>query len=136
MIFFNDTKVYYTCFNFLISDYGYSVIYQNIENGIHYSEIVLENPYRPKLKIEIERGYLDLYVYINSEYWPLCLLYKFLHHNKIVKRKFGNSKVIKDYFEKTTRLYLDDVFENLSNLNKKKLDVFYKEFPDFCFLWS
>lgn len=136
MIFFNDEKIYFNCFDFLISDYDYRITYRNTKDGLHSSELILENDKKPKIKIGIENGYLDLYIFIDDEAWPLCMLYKFLHHDKIVRRKFGNSTIIKKYFKEVTKKYLDDVFEQFSLLDIQKLNCFYKEFPDYVFIWS
>lgn len=139
MIFFNflnDEKVYFDCFNFLISDYGYNITYKDTDKGIHYSKIILEKSNSPKIEIVIEKGYLDLLLFIDEEKWNICMLYKFLHHDKIVRMKYGNSKVIQKEFEVNTRKYLDEVLEKRNSITNMQLHSFYKEFPGYVFVWS
>ena len=49
MIFFNDEKIYFNCFDFLISDYDYRITYRNTKDGLHSSELILENDKKPKI---------------------------------------------------------------------------------------
>lgn len=135
MNFFNDEKIYYNCFNFFIHDYGYTITYKNIDKGLFYSKIILENKNYPKIKIEIEKGYLVLFLYIEEEEWDISSLYKFLHHDEIVRATYGNSKTIKKYFEDVTRKYFDDVIKNYNFLKNKDIEAFYKEFPSYVFVW-
>ena len=137
MIFFNDEKVYYNCFDFLVSDYGYHPTYTNNEKGLFYSEIVLEKNDSPKIKIVIERGCLELDLYVEDETVCIDMIYKFLHHNEIVKSSiFGNSTYIKKYFEKTVRKYLDEVLPICNTLKLKDIKAFYHEFPVHVFKWN
>lgn len=137
MIFINDEKVYYNCFNFLISDYGYHITHVNKEKGLFYSEIILEKEDSPKIKILIEKGCLELELYVEGEAMCIDMIYKFLHHNEIVKSSiFGNSTYIKKYFEATVRKYLDEVLPICSTLKLKDINAFYHEFPTYCFVWG
>lgn len=137
MIFFNNEKVYYNCFNFLISDYDYHITHINKEKGLFYSEIILEKENTSKIRIIIERGCLELDLYVEDVPIGIDLIYKFLHHDEIVKSSiFGNSTYIKKYFEITVRKYLDEILPICSTLKAKDIDAFYHEFPFYVFKWS
>lgn len=137
MIFFNDAKIYYNCFNFLINDYGYYITSKDITKGLLYSRFILGHDKYPEITIEIERTYLVVLINIEGkEQWSLSELYKFLHHDEIVRCKYCSSFTIEKYFEETTRKYLDDILENLDSLNNDVLDSFYKEFPRYVFVWN
>ena len=136
MIFNNTDKIYYNSFNFFICDYGYKISYKDTDKGMLYSKIILEKDNKPKIKIEIEKGYLVVFLYIEDNEWSLSSLYKFLHHDKIVKATYGNSKTIKKYFEKFTRKYFDDVMENFDKLKNEEIKAFFTEFPSYVFVWN
>ena len=101
MICFNPEKVYYKCFNFLMTDYGYYIDSKDTEKGLWFSKFILLHDKYPKITIEIERSFLDVFLEIeNSEQWPIGALYRFLHHDKVVRSKFNSVKIINEYFEK------------------------------------
>ena len=132
MIFVNHEKVYYNSFNFLMTDYGYYIDSKDTEKGLWYSKFILLNEKYPKITVIIDRSYLDVQLEIeNTESWPLGLLYRFLHHDKVIRSKFNSVKIINEYFEKKIREYLDDILKNLNSLTNAALHNFYKEFP-FC----
>lgn len=135
MIFFNNEKIYYNCLVFLYKDYGYKTSYIDKDKGLLYSKIILEKKNSPKLIIEIEKAHLEINMFIGEEEWSLSLLYKYLHHNEVVRASYGNSDVIKKYFENCTRKYLDDVLRNLDKLTNDDLEKFYNEFPPYVFFW-
>ena len=136
MIFVNHEKFYYNCFNFLMTDYGYYIDSKDTEKGLWYSKFILLHDVYPKITVVIDRSYLDVQLEIeNSEFWSLDMLYKFLHHDEVVRSYFNSVKKIKEYFEKTTREYLDDILKKLSTLTNESLHNFYKGFPWFVFKW-
>ena len=136
MIFYSNKKVYYNCFNFLMTDYGYYIDSKDVEKELRFSKFVLLHDVYPKITIEIYRSCLGISLEIeNSERWSLGSLYKFLHHDKIVRDDFSSVSKIKQYFEKTTREYFDDVLKNLKSLTNDALHSFYKEFPPSVFQW-
>ena len=137
MIFIDARKVYYNCFNFLINDYGYSISQRNTKEGLWYSYFILKKENYPTIKIEIEKGYLIVLIQIDETHqWSLAELYKFLHHDKIVKCNFSTAKLIHNSFEKTTRNYLDEILEKINCLENDQIERFYKEFPKYVFCWS
>lgn len=137
MIFRSKCKIYYESFNFLLKDYGYKITSKNTKEGLWYSYFLLSKENFPDIKIEIEKGYLIVLVQISeNNQWSLGELYKFLHHNKIVKCDFSNVKSIKNSFEKITRKYLDEVLENMNRIENNKIEQFYAEFPKYVFVWS
>lgn len=137
MIFFDECKIYYECFNFLIKDYGYKIASKDIKEGLWYSCFILEKENFPNIKIEIEKGFLIVFIQIDkNNKWSLAEIYKFLHHDKIVKCNFSTAKLIKNSFEKTTREYLDEVLKKINYIKSDKIEKFYTEFPKYVFVWS
>ena len=128
MIFSSNKKVYYNCFNFLMTDYGYYIDSKDVEKELWFSKFVLLHDVYPKITIEINRSCLGISLEIeNSEEWSLGSLYKFLHHDKVVRSDFSSVSKIGKCFEKTTREYLDDVLQNLKSLTNVALNNFYYE---------
>ena len=125
MIFTDNRKIYYNSFNFLIEDYGYTITSSTIKDGLWYSCFTLTKENFPSLKIEIEKGYIIIFIQIDEIHqWSLAELYKFLHHDKIVKCIYSNAKQIKDSFEKTMKIYLDEILEKINFIENEQIEKF------------
>ncbi|MBO4439951.1 MAG: hypothetical protein J5798_11440 [Spirochaetaceae bacterium] len=137
MIFFNNEEIYYNCFDFLINEYGYKVASKNIKEGLWYSKFVLKHNIYPEITIEIEKSYLVVFMLIEGkELWSLPQIYKFLHHNEIVRGDYSSCSLIKKDFKQITRQYLDEILGNIDQIKNQNIKKFYDEFPPHVFVWK
>lgn len=132
----NKSINYVEFFSFLSTDYGYILTSKNDEKGDWYSIFYYEKNNLPKVKIEIEKGYLCLQILIETRYWTLAQIYKYLHHQEIAYGNFSSTKRIKANFYKYTKKYLDEYINNAESITNEKLENFYHEFPSYTFVWG
>jgi len=136
MIFKNKSINYEELLNFLITDFNYKLIEKDDSKKNFYSKYIYSQHNLPDIQVILESGCLSIEVKIENSFWGLPNVYKFLNHDKIVKCRYQSEKDLFDNFEKNTKEYLTDLIINKEKISNDKLESFYKEFPQYVFVWN
>ena len=56
--------------------------------------------------------------------------------DKIVRCRYSSYKDLIENFENDNKKYLNEIFQNIDKISNDKLENFYKEFPQYVFVWG
>lgn len=120
---------------FLKTYFQYELFEKNNEEGSLYSKYYFTKPGFPDIQVIIERGYLEIDIKVENNFWSISNVYKYLHHKEIVRGRYSSDKDLLENFENETKNYLNEIFINWDTISNDRLEKFYKEFPQYVFVW-
>ena len=118
MMFLRKKNKYEQLFIFLETYFHYELVEKNDKKESFFSKYYF-----------IKKSFPDIQVIVEN-------VYKYLHHDKIVRCRYSSYKDLIENFENDNKKYLNEIFQNIDKISNDKLENFYKEFPQYVFVWG
>ena len=105
--------------------------------GMGCAFINLEKNGFPKLKIYMDRFYLDFEIYFSQNCMSLVSIYKYLHPKEILRNSlaYRNKKTFRDFIIKDQCKYLKEILTHKDNFDYEDFRKFYEKYPLNVWKW-
>ena len=136
MMFLRKKNKYEQLFIFLETYFHYELVEKNDKKESFFSKYYFIKKSFPDIQVIIEKDILGIDIKIDNSFWGIPNVYKYLHHDKIVRCRYSSYKDLIENFENDNKKYLNEIFQNIDKISNDKLENFYKEFPQYVFVWG